>query len=124
VNESRSAACTLTQLFRAIVANSRRPCPLMVRTIGPISIVARGSPGRVKTSGRAARTKGRAKKEDLASRRGPRRARVDSAASPSQATPRAAKDPTGSRLIERMNPTVRMNLRRASRRWTTLSRAR
>jgi hypothetical protein len=96
----------------------------MVRTIGPISIVARGSPGRVKTSGRAARTKGRAKKEDLASRRGPRRARVDSAARPSHATPRAANDPTGSRLIEMMDPTVRRNLRRASRRWTTLSRAR
>jgi hypothetical protein len=96
----------------------------MVRTIGPISIVARGSPGRVKTSGRAARTNGSAKKEDFASRSGPRRARVDSAASPSHAIPRAANDPTGSRLIERMNPTVRTNFSRGSTRWTMLSRAR
>ena len=45
VNESRRAAWTLTQLLRAIVANSRRPCPLIVRTIGPISIVAEGIAG-------------------------------------------------------------------------------
>jgi hypothetical protein len=33
-------------------------------------------------------------------------------------------DPIGSRLIETMNPTVRMNLSRGSTRWTMLSRAR
>jgi hypothetical protein len=38
--------------------------------------------------------------------------------------PSAVKDPIGRRLIARMSPTVRMNLRRGSTRWTTLSRAR
>jgi len=36
----------------------------------------------------------------------------------------AANEPIGRRLIARMSPTVRMNLRRGSTRWTTLSRAR
>jgi hypothetical protein len=107
-----------------MVKNSRRPWPLTVRTIGPISMVARGSPGRVKTSGRAARTKGRAKNADFVRRRGPSRASVERAARASQAIPRAANEPTGSRLIETMNATVRTNLRRGSTRWTTLSRAR
>jgi hypothetical protein len=67
---------------------------------------------------------GRAKNADFVRRRGPRRASVERAARASQATPRAAKDPTGRRLTETMNATVRMNFSRASRWCTTLSRAR
>jgi hypothetical protein len=67
---------------------------------------------------------GRAKNADFARRRGPRRASVERAASPTQAIPRAANDPTGRRLMETMNATVRMNFSRGSTRWTTLSRAR
>ena len=118
MNESRSAAWTLTQLLRAIVVNSRRPWPLIVRTSGPSSIVARGSPGRVKMSGRAASMNGRAKNADRARRSGPSRARVERPTSASQAIPRAANDPIGSRLIATMKATVRMNFRRASARWT------
>jgi len=124
VNESSRAAWTLTQLLRAIVANSRSPWPLIVRESGPMSKVPRGSPGRVKTSGSAARTNGRAKNDERVRRSGPRRATVERRARPSQAIPSARNEPTGRRLIETMNATVRMNLRRASRRWTTLSRAR
>jgi hypothetical protein len=68
--------------------------------------------------------KGRAKNAERVSRSGPSRASVERPASASQAIPRARNEPTGSRLIERMKPTVRTNLRRASSRWTTLSRAR
>jgi hypothetical protein len=57
---------------------------------------------------------GRAKNADLVRRRGPSRARAERAARASQATPRAANDPTGRRLTETMNATVRMNLSRAS----------
>jgi hypothetical protein len=67
---------------------------------------------------------GRAKNAERVRRSGPSRARVESAARASQAIPRARNDPTGSRLTETMNATVRMNLSRASRSWTTLSRAR
>jgi hypothetical protein len=87
-------------------------------------MVPSGSPGRVKTSGSAARTKGRAKNAERARRSGPSRAAVESATRKSQAIPRAKNEPMGSRLIARMSPTVRRNLSRASRRWTTLSRAR
>jgi hypothetical protein len=68
--------------------------------------------------------KGRAKNADRVSRNGPSRASAESPASPSQAMPRAANEPVGSRLIETMKPTVRTNSRRASRWWTALSRAR
>jgi hypothetical protein len=124
VNERRRAAWTLTQLLRAMVANSRSPWPLIVRASGPISMVPSGSPGRVKTSGRAARTKGRAKNAERARRNGPRRASVESVARPTQPIARAANDPTGSRLMARMMPPVRTNFRRGSTRWTRLSRAR
>jgi hypothetical protein len=67
---------------------------------------------------------GRAKNAERASRSGPRRAAVERTTSPSQAIASATKDPTGRRLTARMNPTVRMNLRRGSIRWTMLSRAR
>jgi hypothetical protein len=67
---------------------------------------------------------GRAKNAERVSRRGPRRAIVERSTRASQAIPSAANEPTGSRLIETMKATVRMNLSRASRRWTTLSRAR
>ena len=40
VNASSSAACTLIQLLRAIVANCRRPSPLIVSVSGPRSIDA------------------------------------------------------------------------------------
>jgi hypothetical protein len=67
---------------------------------------------------------GRAKNAERVRRNGPRRARVERPARASQAIPRAANDPTGRRLTETMNATVRTNFRRASRSWTTLSRAR
>jgi len=67
---------------------------------------------------------GRAKNAERVRRSGPRRASVERPASASHATPRAANDPTGSRLTETMNATVRTNFRRASRWWTTLSRER
>ena len=115
VNERSSAACTLTQLLRAMVANSRRPWPLTVRTSGPITIVPRGSPGRVNTRGSAASMKGKAKNAERVSRSGPSRASVERPARASHAIPRATNDPTGSRLIATMNPTVRTNFSRASR---------
>jgi hypothetical protein len=67
---------------------------------------------------------GRAKNAERARRNGPRRASVESVARPTQPIARAANDPTGSRLIARMMPTVRTNFRRGSTRWTRLSRAR
>jgi hypothetical protein len=67
---------------------------------------------------------GRAKKAERVRRRGPSRASVERPASATQAIPSAANEPTGSRLTETMKATVRTNLSRASRRWTTLSRAR
>ena len=44
VNASSSAAWTLIQLFRAIVANFARPSPLIVSVSGPRSSVPSGSP--------------------------------------------------------------------------------
>ena len=51
VNASSRAACTLIQLLSAIVANWRRPSPLIVRPSGPRSRRPSGSSGRVKISG-------------------------------------------------------------------------
>jgi hypothetical protein len=67
---------------------------------------------------------GRAKNAERVRRNGPRRATVERTTSASQAIPSARNDPTGRRLTETMKTTVRTNLSRASRRWTTLSRAR
>ena len=116
VNDSRRAAWTLTQLLRAIVANSRRPWPLIVRTIGPSSIVASGSPGRVKIERQGRQHERQGEERRPGGRSGPRRARAESPARASHAMASAANDPTGRRLIETMNATVRMNFSRASAR--------
>jgi hypothetical protein len=74
--------------------------------------------------GRAASMNGSAKNAERVRRSGPSRASAERPASATQAMPSAANEPIGSRLTETMKATVRTNLSRASRRWTTLSRAR
>jgi hypothetical protein len=123
VNASSSAAWTLIQLFSAIVANCSSPSPLIVSVRGPMTTVASGSPGRVKTSGSAASRNGAASSARRAGRNGPRWATVESATTPSQASPSAMNDPTGRRLTATMNVIVATNFSRASARWSGLSLA-
>jgi hypothetical protein len=54
-------------------------------------------------------------------RTGPIRERTDTATRTSQAAASAAKEPTGSRLTERMKAMTSRNLSRASARWRALS---
>jgi hypothetical protein len=117
------AACTLIQLLSVMVATMRRPSPLRVRVNRRRSTEPMGSPSRVKSSGTAAKTNGSAMNDPRITRQGPRRAITLRTRTAAHAMPNARNDPVGSRLSERMNPTVRRNFRRASARWMGLSRS-
>jgi hypothetical protein len=66
---------------------------------------------------------GSAKKALRVVRRGPRPADQDRPTRVSQATRMAPNDPTGSSVMARMKPIVRMNFRRASAACSQLARA-
>ena len=116
VNASSSAAWTLIQLLRAIVANCSRPSPLIVSVIGPRSIVPSGSPVRVNTSGSAASRNGAARNARRAGRNAPTRATARGRRRRARPEPSATNEPTGSRLTATMNASVPTNFSRASAR--------
>ena len=66
---------------------------------------------------------GRAKNAPRDRRNGPSPALADMSASVAQAIPSAAQDAVGSSEIETIAAIVRMNLNRASARWSALSRS-
>jgi hypothetical protein len=66
---------------------------------------------------------GRAKKAPRERRKGPRPALAERRASAVHAIPSAAQDAVGSSEIETIAAIVRMNLNRASARWSALSRS-
>ena len=114
-----------SQLLSAIVANWRRPSPLIVSVErperrDPISLPAREHERQRREQER--------ERDERARESAPERPEAgDRATHDDQGQPRdrraPANAPTGSRLIARMNAIVATNLRRASARWSGLSRA-